>query len=47
MKAPVLGGISPKEFTGESKERDRAARLQIAIELGHARIDIANIYLGK
>jgi len=37
--APCLGGSAPREL-------DRAARLQIAQELGHGRTDITNSYLG-
>lgn len=38
-RAPVLGGNAPKAD-------DRAARLQIASELGHGRTDITNSYIG-
>lgn len=38
--APVLGGQAPREI-------DRAARQQIAEELGHGRISITNSYLGS
>lgn len=38
--APCLGGSAPREL-------DRAARLQIAQELGHGRTDITNSYLGS
>lgn len=38
--APVLGGQVPREI-------DRAARQQIAGELGHGRISITNAYLGS
>lgn len=38
-KAPVLGGNAPRAA-------DRAARMQIARELGHNRIDITNSYVG-
>lgn len=38
--APVLGGKAPRDI-------DRAARSQIASELGHGRISITNSYLGK
>lgn len=37
--APCLGGDAPKDA-------DRAARMQIASELGHGRTDITNSYLG-
>ena len=46
-KPPVLGGPSSKELTGLLKEQDRAVRLQIALELGHSRADIVNIYVGR
>lgn len=37
--APVLGGQAPRPL-------DRAARRQIAGELGHGRTDITNSYIG-
>jgi len=42
-KAPVLGSASSKELIAELIDQDRSARLQIATELGHSRIDITNI----
>jgi hypothetical protein len=39
--APVAGG------SGVDRDLDREARLQIAEELGHSRVDITNEYLGK
>ncbi len=45
-KAPILGGTPTKQLEGALKEKDRQARLQIAAELGHSRIDITSTYLG-
>lgn len=55
--APIEAGWSRKEritylathlniSEDEAKEVDRAARLQISIELGHNRVEITNAYLG-
>ena len=46
--APAAGGPSSAELikTG-NKEEDRAARLTISWELGHFRIQIVAVYLGK
>ncbi|MFA6051775.1 MAG: integrase domain-containing protein [Methylobacter sp.] len=55
--APIEAGWSRKEriailatylniSEAEAKEIDRAARLQISIELGHNRVEITNAYLG-
>jgi hypothetical protein len=55
--APIEAGWSRKERIAslatylkvdenEAKEIDRAARLQISIELGHNRVEITNAYLG-
>ena len=46
-KPPILGGIRTKELSPDLKQQDRQVRLQIAQELGHSRIDITNIYLGR
>ena len=46
-KPPILGGVRTKELSPELKQQDRQVRLQIAQELGHSRIDITNIYLGR
>lgn len=39
-QAPVMGGTAPPDV-------DKAARLQIAEELGHHRIDVCSTYFGK
>jgi hypothetical protein len=55
--APIEAGWSRKERIAslatylkvdkdEAKEIDRAARLQISMELGHNRVEITNVYLG-
>lgn len=54
---PVVAGVSHRAHhhylsqalqisTVEARERDHAARLQIAQEMGHGRIDVTNSYLG-
>ncbi|GGB55045.1 hypothetical protein GCM10011502_30020 [Oceanisphaera marina] len=54
---PVVAGVSHREHhhylsqtlqisAAEARERDHAARLQVALEVGHGRIDITNNYLG-
>ena len=45
--APKEGGPSFDDLTAEEKQQDRAARRQIAEELGHGRIRITYVYLGK
>jgi len=46
-KAPLAGGKSAKEMTPEERSIDLFARLTISRELGHERIQITIIYLGK
>jgi hypothetical protein len=46
-KPPVLGGMRTRDLSPDLKSEDRQARLQIARELGHSRIDITNAYLGR
>lgn len=54
---PVVAGVSHRAHhpylsqalqisTADARERDHAARLQIALEMGHGRIDVTNSYLG-
>lgn len=54
---PVVAGVSHREHhpylsrtlqisTADARERDHTARLQIALEMGHGRIDVTNSYLG-
>jgi len=46
-KCPLAGGKHYKELTEQERIADRQARLTISAELGHARIDITNRYLGR
>lgn len=46
-KCPACGGPTAKMLTPEQKARDRAARLRISSELGHAREGISAVYLGR
>jgi hypothetical protein len=45
--APAAGGPTSRELTGEQKQRDLQARLQISRELGHEREQITAVYLGR
>jgi len=45
--SPLAGGPNRKELTSEQKIIDNKARLQIAHELGHRRIQITSIYCGQ
>jgi len=42
---PKAGGKPAKEFTAAEKQADKDARLTIAEELGHSRIDVTKAYL--
>ena len=44
---PAAGGQPQKDMTPEQRETDRAVRLQISAELGHAREQITAVYLGS
>ena len=44
-KAPAAGGPPRAELPGEKRRIDTAARLTIAAELGHSRLEIARNYL--
>jgi len=46
-KAPLAGGKSTREMSPEERSIDLFARLTISQELGHERIQITVIYLGK
>ncbi len=46
-EAPVAGGPTYKELASEQKLKDREVRMIVSQELGHGRINITNIYLGK
>ena len=45
-KAPTAGGPPRRALSGPAKRADTAARLAIARELGHGRIEVAAQYLG-
>jgi integrase len=45
--APAAGGPTVKALTPEQKLADQKARLTISRELGHERIQVVGIYLGK
>jgi site-specific recombinase XerC len=44
---PAQGGPTWKQLSREEKQIDREARLTISAELGHSRIAIVAVYLGK
>ncbi len=44
---PFAGGPSSRELEGERAELDKKVRLVISRELGHNRIDITDVYLGR
>jgi len=46
-KAPAAGGPTRRELSGEQRSVDARARLEISLELGHAREQIVAIYLGR
>lgn len=46
MTCPKAGGKERKAMTPEERQADKDARLTIAEELGHSRIDITKSYLG-
>jgi integrase len=43
---PAVGGKSPANMTPDEVTIDKFARMTISRELGHARLEITNIYLG-
>jgi len=45
--APVVGGPTSKQLTPEQLEPDHDARVIVSHELGHARVEIAVVYLGR
>lgn len=45
--APAAGGPASKELTGPQRAENRNARQTIARELGHERIAITTVYLGR
>ena len=46
-KAPVAGGPTSKELTPEQLAPDYEARAIVSSEFGHARVEIAAVYLGR
>ncbi|MYK43372.1 MAG: integrase, partial [Gammaproteobacteria bacterium] len=46
-ECPLNEGPDPQSFSPEQQEVDREARQIVSQELGHERIQITNIYLGK
>jgi integrase len=46
-KPPALGGRTCDAMSESERARDKAARLQVAHELGHNRVDVTDTYLGR
>ncbi len=46
-KAPVAGGPTLKQLTPEQLAPDYETRVIVSSELGHARVEIAAVYLGR
>jgi len=46
-KAPVAGGPNSKQLTPEQLAPDHEARAIVSKELGHARVEISAVYLGR
>ena len=46
-KAPVAGGPTSKQLNPEQRALDLKARAIVSHELGHARVEIAAVYLGR
>lgn len=46
-KSPKAGGLSRKELTPEQQVKDSFARQTISRELGHERIEVVGVYLGR
>lgn len=46
-QSPAAGGPTSKQLTPEQKEADREARQEISLEMGHHRIQITAVYLGR
>ena len=45
-KAPAVAGPRQRSLTGARRRMDRAARREIAEELGHSRIGVLGVYIG-
>lgn len=46
-QSPANGGPKSRQLTAEQKASDKAARLQISMEMGHGREQITAVYLGR
>jgi len=46
-QAPVAGGPTSKQLTSEQLAPDHEARVIVSNELGHARVEISAVYLGR
>jgi len=47
LVCPVAGGLSSKDLNPAKRALDHEARVIISSELGHARVEIAAVYLGR
>jgi integrase len=47
LVCPVAGGLPSKELNPVQRARDQEARAVISRELGHTRVEIASVYLGR
>jgi len=46
-KSPHAGGPKSKDLTPDQRATDRAVRLAVSAEMGHAREEITAVYLGR
>ena len=46
-KAPAAGGPLHVALSEQEQHKDQQARMQLTEELGHGRLDITNVYLGR
>lgn len=46
-KSPAAGGPKYAELNSEQKKLDRLVRLRVSNELGHHRVDVTSVYLGR
>lgn len=44
---PFEGGPTPQELSKDQKSLDTSVRLRVSQELGHNRVEITNVYLGR
>lgn len=47
MPCPFADGPDWRQMTSEQRKRDRAARHQLSLEMGHTRLAIVDTYLGR